>query len=302
MRIHHFAQVEKRIAAAVVEAVDGAHEAQVALLHQVAELEATVAVAPRDGGHQAEVRLDEDPLRRLHPLLGDADRRQFLLEGGGGHARLVLQAGQLSTRGCMARAARLQPDAHPSLPVGEVAKLPHDVVDGSRREGEIRHGDAQGLVRATPPCRLGVDQRPDARDACQEAGAGSCFRAGVVGVDPQEVAQPHLARGEPVGESQQVADARRRRERLAGHVTFSRRDPLAQVDLGVAGQQRCASDLPQVCTLCIGSQGPPPRAPRRSAGRRFAPVWSRPARPCAHDPLDGTVARRGPRTSKPAYT
>ena len=61
------------VAALVLELVDGLHQADVALLDQVEELQAAVRVLLRDRDDEAEVRLDELGLRALGDALALAD-------------------------------------------------------------------------------------------------------------------------------------------------------------------------------------------------------------------------------------
>ena len=69
------------VAAAPVELLDGAHQAEVALLDQVEEQHAAADVALRDRHDEAEVRLDQRLLGRRVAAL-DALRERDLLLGG----------------------------------------------------------------------------------------------------------------------------------------------------------------------------------------------------------------------------
>src|SRR5690606_3456424 len=68
------------IAARVIEALDGLHEADVAFLDQVDERKATAVVAPRDRNDEAEVRLHELVLDVFAPARSLRDRVEVLLE------------------------------------------------------------------------------------------------------------------------------------------------------------------------------------------------------------------------------
>ena len=75
------------VAAAIFELVDGLHQADVAFLNQVQELQAAVGVFLGDGNHQAQVGFDQLPLRllRVHVPLDDfALRALELLERNAG--------------------------------------------------------------------------------------------------------------------------------------------------------------------------------------------------------------------------
>src|SRR5438876_1748942 len=69
------------VATAVFELVDGLHQADVAFLNQVEELQSAVGVFPGDGNHQAEVGLDQLALGllRVHVALDDLALRALEL-------------------------------------------------------------------------------------------------------------------------------------------------------------------------------------------------------------------------------
>ena len=67
-------------AAAVLELVHGLHEADVALLDQVQELQATVGVALGDADHEAQVGLDELGLGAAADALGTLEPVEVLME------------------------------------------------------------------------------------------------------------------------------------------------------------------------------------------------------------------------------
>ena len=61
------------VAARVIEALDRLHQADVALLDQVDQRQATAVVAARDRDHEAQVRLDEAVLRVVLAHVGRLD-------------------------------------------------------------------------------------------------------------------------------------------------------------------------------------------------------------------------------------
>src|SRR5262249_28969994 len=198
------------VAAPVVEAVDGAHQAEVPLLDQVTEVETAVAVAPRDGGDETEVRLDENPLGRLYPLLRGVDRGQRALESGCGHTGFAFERGQLAAGGALRRSVILfqrgDSRARLSLALGELPELSYDPLDGSRLQPELVEGDAHGAVhRATRAWRPLLGERPDACDAGQQAAARGLFRGRIIGFDAHQVPHLHLAGGQPSGQPEDVA-------------------------------------------------------------------------------------------------
>jgi hypothetical protein len=68
-----------RLIARVIEPLDGLHQADVALLNEVDEREATAIVAASDGHHESEVRLDELVLYDLRLVVGLVDPLDVLL-------------------------------------------------------------------------------------------------------------------------------------------------------------------------------------------------------------------------------
>ena len=70
----------KLVAAAVLELVDRFHQADVAFLDQIQELQAAVGVLLGDGNHQSQVRLDHFLLRTARLGLADRDFAIDLLD------------------------------------------------------------------------------------------------------------------------------------------------------------------------------------------------------------------------------
>ena len=81
--------------------------------------------------------------------------------------------------------------------------------------------------------------------------------AGILRVDPHQVAYAHLARLETLAEREHVAHAGCGREGLGRDRTLAGRDTLAEGDLGLAREEGRASDPAQVSALGVGDRGRP---------------------------------------------
>ena len=79
------------IAPAVIELVDGLHQAEIALLDEVEDLESAVRIALGDRHHEPEVCLDELLLGRIRLRLAPLDDLQGALQLGGAGAAFLLE-------------------------------------------------------------------------------------------------------------------------------------------------------------------------------------------------------------------
>src|SRR5262249_16936348 len=84
------------VTATVLELVDGFHEADVALLNEVEELEAAVGVLLRDGDNEAKIGLDELAFGTLGVHVALDHLALSALEVGDGDAGVLLDALEVS--------------------------------------------------------------------------------------------------------------------------------------------------------------------------------------------------------------
>src|SRR5262249_44057827 len=143
---------------------------------EVRQLEPAVAIAPRDGCDQPEVRFDQDALGARHALLRLANGAQGALAGDGRHAGLALEERQRAA--CSAYGAdglgvggAPEPrEARPQLllTLDALGQLPNDLLDRPGSQAELEQGGVQARIApgAPPP---GSGQRPNPGEAGEQA-------------------------------------------------------------------------------------------------------------------------------------
>src|SRR5262249_3046199 len=138
----------------------------------------------------------------------------------------------------------------------------HDL--GDRRRAETEVGDrcpqrlfagARGFPSGACALLLCAHEHTYAGETREETAAGPLLARRIVGIDAHQVARAPPPRLETLAEREDVAHAGSGAERLARDRPFGRRDPLAEVDLRFASEQRGARDAPQVRPLGVGSRG-----------------------------------------------
>ena len=148
--------------------------------------------------------------------------------------------------------------------VRSVSSWLDDVADARGPQTEVGDCRAQHLVvaaaaRAIGP-RAGLASAHEGAHPGQtgeETPARRVLAAGILRVDPHQVAHAHLARLETLAEREHVAHAGCRCEGLGRDRALAGRDALAEVDLGLAGEEGRASDPAQVGALGVGYRGRP---------------------------------------------
>ena len=103
------------VSAAVIELVDGLHQADVAFLDQVQERQPAIGVALGDGDHQPEVGLDQLLLRRLGFLLAALDDLQRAPQFGGSSRPLSSSSCWISWLKCRSSFLRSRLAVPPAL-------------------------------------------------------------------------------------------------------------------------------------------------------------------------------------------